>query len=307
PPRHGDVRSVVQRLFAPARLAEPAARARDLAERVFDGYARFDAVADLAQPVSMQTIARVLGLSMADADRLSPHVETLSPAIEVDADPAIEAAGWFALASLDALLADIMRDPQGTLAPSGALFRLRQEIAADPANARALSAQCSLLLFAGHATTQSLIANMVHALAAHPHVLKDVRAGAISMEAVVEETLRFDPPAQIAARSALGPVTIGAQRVEPGQRLLLLLGSANRDPDQFADADSFNPKRSRAVHLAFGGGIHACVGMALARVEARAVLEALVASGRRLSLMGPPRWSSGLSVRTLANLPMALE
>ncbi len=133
-----------------------------------------------------------------------------------------------------------------------------------------------LLLVAGNETTTNLIGNAVHALLAHPDQLDAVCRHPERMPALVEEALRFDPPIQMVFRTVTRDVEMGGARLPRGALVAALLGSANRDERVFEDPDRFDIERDTKAHLAFGHGIHSCLGAALARLEARVALEALV-------------------------------
>jgi cytochrome P450 len=136
----------------------------------------------------------------------------------------------------------------------------------------------TLLLFigAGHETTANLIGNAVHALLTHPDQLARVRAGEISWDQVVEETLRWVPSvANLPLRFAVTDLKVGDVVIPSGDAILTTLAAANRDPDQYADADLFDATRDAQGHLAFGIGVHHCIGAPLARIEAGVALPAL--------------------------------
>ena len=105
------------------------------------------------------------------------------------------------------------------------------------------------------------------ALLQHPDQLALVRSGTMSMRSVVDELLRFDAPVQITQRTALADIEVGGANVAPGDQVIVLLGAANRDPAAFTDPDRLDVARNDHRHLAFGGGIHHCLGAALARTE----------------------------------------
>jgi cytochrome P450 len=133
-----------------------------------------------------------------------------------------------------------------------------------------------LLLVAGNETTTNLIGNAVHALLDHRDQLERVRRDPALVPALVEEALRWDSPVQIVFRSTRSSVTIAGTSIPAGATLAVLLGSANRDERRFADPDRFDVGRDPRGHLAFGFGEHFCLGSALARLEAKAALGALV-------------------------------
>ena len=117
--------------------------------------------------------------------------------------------------------------------------------------------------------------------------------------ATIEEVLRFEPPLHLFTRFALAPVTVGEAALEPGDRIGLLIGAANRDPARWPDPDRFDPARPAAPHLAFGGGLHFCLGAPLARLELDAALPVLFGRFPRLRLAETPRFADRYHFRGL--------
>ncbi|MET7934222.1 cytochrome P450 [Streptomyces sp. NPDC005322] len=167
-----------------------------------------------------------------------------------------------------------------------------------------------LLLFGGYHNASSLMASTVLALLTHPGHLAAVRAGDLPMDAVTEETLRWETPAMLAVRRfATRDMRIGDTTVTAGERIWLSWASANRDPDRFVAPEVFDPTREDNAHLAFGHGTHYCPGAALARLENAIAVGSLTQRFPRLSLIGSPstlRWTSSLRSRSLLALPVSL-
>jgi cytochrome P450 len=137
-----------------------------------------------------------------------------------------------------------------------------------------LIATCVLLLVAGHETTVGLISNAILALLRHPDQLAALRADPGLADGAVEETLRYDAPVQLTGRVARGGMQVGPVSAPDGAVLLLLLAAAGRDPEVFAEPDSFDIRRGAANHLAFAAGPHFCLGAPLARLEAAIAVRA---------------------------------
>jgi cytochrome P450 len=133
-----------------------------------------------------------------------------------------------------------------------------------------------LLLIAGNETTTNLLGNLLNVLADRPDLWSALRNDPALIEVAIEETLRFDSPVQFLVREATEDVDFHGQRVRKGERVAVVMGSANRDPDLHTDPDTFRLDRERARHYAFGYGIHFCIGAPLARLEARMSMAALV-------------------------------
>jgi cytochrome P450 len=164
---------------------------------------------------------------------------------------------------------------------------------------------CVLLLVAGHETTVNLIANGTLALLRNPEALASLRADPALGGSAVEELLRYDSPVQFTSRHALADLEIGGRRVLAGETTVAVLGAANRDPAQFPDPDRLDLARHPNRHLAFGGGIHFCLGAPLARMEARIAISALL---DRLPGLGlgdqPPVRRDTVTLRGLASFPV---
>jgi cytochrome P450 len=285
PPRHDRLRRLVYHAFLPGevrhlRQAVEAATTELLGGVV--GRGGMDVVADLAFPLPATTIAHLLGVPVSDRDRFfawtEAVLETQSTGVggAVDADLLArrtrlrdEMWGYFAQA-IDEHRRRPTDDLIGTL------------VAADDRGER-LSAEdllqfCSLLLFAGHATTMNLIGNAVICCAEHPDQRARVAADLTLVGGLVEETLRYRSPVHRVMRFATRDVDLGGCRIRRGDRVVPYIASANRDPSRFRDPEVFDVSRRPNPHLAFGHGIHFCLGAALARLEAGTALRALFAT-----------------------------
>jgi cytochrome P450 len=163
-----------------------------------------------------------------------------------------------------------------------------------------------LLLIAGHETTTSLLSNLVLALLEHPGEWEALRRDPELVPAAVNEALRYDAPVQGFFRTARTRYAVGDREIPEGERVLLLFGAANRDPRKYADPDVFRAARNPDDHLAFGGGIHFCLGASLARMEGAAVLSQLVRRVRGFELAGPVERTQNPTLRGARRLPLHL-
>ena len=168
-----------------------------------------------------------------------------------------------------------------------------------------LLSTCILLLIAGHETTVNLIGNGMLALLRHPDQMALLREDPSLIKSAVEELLRFDPPVQLTGRTAKEDIPLSAGVLPKGQQAIMLLGAANRDPLQFVEPDRLDLAREDNRHLAFGMGIHFCLGAPLARIEGQ------IASGemaRRLGspelMVAEPEYKENVTLRGLASLPV---
>ena len=159
-----------------------------------------------------------------------------------------------------------------------------------------------LVLVAGNETTRNLIANGTLALLRNPSELQQLRDAPALLDAAIDEMLRYDSPVQLDSRIAREPVELRGKRIKTGQRVLCLLGAANRDPQAFPGAERLDVGRAAANHLAFGRGIHYCLGSPLAKLEARVAFEALLPRLGSLRLAAEPRYRNQVTLRGLESL-----
>ena len=280
PPNHGPLRNIVNRGFTPRRIAAWEPRVRALCEQYMaplrDG-APFDLVHDFATPLPVTIIAEMIGVEserMRDFKRWSDaFIEgSTGPGREHPFSPEFTEAVLEFMAYLRKTVRSRRRNPGDDLVSA--------ILAESPGGARLTDLDVmmfvQLLIVAGNETTTNLIGNAVHALLDHPDQIERVRRDPSLVPALVEEALRYDPPIQMVFRNALADVEIAGTTVPKGGIVAALIGSANRDERRFPDPDRFDVGREQRAHLAFGFGEHFCLGSALARLEARVALEALL-------------------------------
>ena len=277
--RHEALRSIVNRGFTPSRIAAWEPRVRAIVGAQLRGLAPgepFDVIEDLAVPLPVTIIAEMLGVDAgrrADFKRWSNAlVSMMSGAASrrpVDAGPLQDVAELFLF--LRQTVRERRRQPGDDLV----------SVLVDPARDGVLDELdmvqfVVLLLVAGNETTTNLIGNAAAALLEHRDALERVAREPERVPALVEEALRFDPPIQVAFRTVTADTELAGTRIPRGAVVAALLGSANRDERAFVEPDRFDVERDTRGHLAFGFGPHFCLGAALARLEARVALEALV-------------------------------
>ena len=170
-----------------------------------------------------------------------------------------------------------------------------------------LYAQCIALLFAGHETTRNLIGNGIYTLLQHPQETAELREQPEIIRSAVEELLRFESPVQFTARVLKEDIEVCGQPIRKGWTVLCMLGAANRDPKQFEEPNRLDLKRLNNQHLAFGAGLHFCIGAQLARLEGQIAIRNLVQRFPKMKLAGPrPEWASTFGLRGLKSLPVII-
>jgi cytochrome P450 len=172
-----------------------------------------------------------------------------------------------------------------------------------------LADQVALLYIAGHETTVNLVGNGILALLEHHDQRRRLQGDPTLTGNAIEEFLRYDPPVQMTRRITMRDTVVADQQIEAGSFVVLVLASANRDPQRFgATAARLDISRPEAnQHLSFGGGVHYCLGAALARLEARLSIATLLHRYPNLALAGPPRWNGRINLRGLDQLPVVLS
>jgi cytochrome P450 len=314
PPDHTRLRSLVARAFTPKRIADlrPTAEAitADLLDETAAAGASGDAVdliRSLAYPLPVRIICSLLGVPAADEATFTGWSRALARSLDpsvlrsADVDAAIAGAERDLAAYLEALLAFRRRTPGDDLLSA----LLAVEADGDRITAEEVVDLALLLLLAGHETTVNLIGNGVLALLHAPDQLDLLRRTPDLVPGAVDELLRFDSPVQMTQRVAPEDVDLAGCRVRAGDEILLVLGAANRDPVVFADPHRLDVTRDARRHVAFGGGIHHCLGASLARVEGQVALSALLARFRHLELAGPPVRRPTFTLRGLESLPVS--
>lgn len=276
PPRHRQLRSLVTQAFTPKAVDALAPRIAGLTNELLDGIAAggsADLIRDLAYPLPVIVISELLGIPAEDRERFKHWSDVIvsqtrsAPAGEPQDTTTSEMVEYF-LALID----------QRRSRPGSDLISslLAAEIDGKKLTVPELLGFCALLLVAGNETTTNLIGNAVLCLAESPGTLGRLLEEPGLLPQALEEVLRFRSPVQSMYRVAVAETVLSGQRVPAGAPIVAWIGSANRDGQQFQAAAEFDIDRSPNRHLAFGHGIHFCLGAPLARLEARIALEALL-------------------------------
>jgi cytochrome P450 len=280
PPRHGELRSIVNRGFTPRQIAGWEPWVREIVVEVLgdklEKAGDFDAIHDLAVPIPTLVIMQVLGVDKALRGDFKRWSDAIISGISGPGrhDP-MELGIFDTMAELMLFLSETIRERRAS--PGEDLISLL----VDPSKGHALGdaeaiSFVILLLVAGNETTTNLIGNGINALYDHPDQLALLLEDPNRMAGFIEESLRFDPPIQIVFRRATRDTEIAGVPIAKRAYVAPMLASANRDDRKFPDGDRFDIQRDTSGHLGFGFGLHFCLGSALARLQARLALEAIV-------------------------------
>jgi cytochrome P450 len=305
-PEHTRLRRMVVRDFTRDSVERWRPDVEELARRAVDQMladGSTDVVARLASPLPVAVIARVLGVPGEDLPAFRGWSDRIVEGFGAEPKPGALRANARVLGAtvaLRAYLAEQVRDRSGD--------DLLSRLAAVPdLTEEELFWFGLMLLVAGNETTTNLLGTMLLAFAEHPDQWATVRARPELVPAAVEEALRHVSPIQGLYRTARSEYRIGDGAIPAGGRVLFLFGAANRDQRHYPEPDRFLVERNPGDHLAFGSGIHYCLGAHLARLEATVVLRELAARVDSIELDGDPAWSGNPSLRGLARLPLRLS
>jgi cytochrome P450 len=313
PPDHTRLRRLVSSAFTPRHVEGLRPRVQALVDDLLDDIAaegpdaRIDLVAAFAFPLPFTVICELLGVPERDRADLGRGLTALLVPTATESEYAkAKAASDVVVGMLEALVDTKQRAPGDDLV-SG-LITARD--GGERLTTQELLSTIFQLIVAGHDTTASLIGNGVVALFRHPRQLEDLRTDPAKLAAAIEELLRYDAPVPHSTfRYATEPVDIGGATIPAGAQVIICLAAANRDRGQYATADLLDIDRAEARHLAFGHGIHFCLGAPLARMEGQLALGSLLRRFPELALAVPTeelRWGhgDGLVLRGLSELPV---
>jgi cytochrome P450 len=310
PPDHTRLRKLVSKAFAPkvvnALQPEISALVHGLLARIAER-GEFDVVEDFAYPLPVAVICRLLGVPLEDEPRFSRASALLAQSL----DPFVAFTGQLqagveerqqAVLWLREYFHGLIEERRSRPGDDFISGLIAVEESGDQLSQDEIISTCNLLLIAGHETTVNLIGNAIWAMLRNPIHWTALGADAGRAPAIVEETLRYDPPVQMVGRIAADDMTIAGLEVPAGDLMMLLLAAAQRDPAEFDRPDTFDPDRESLRHLGFGRGAHYCLGAPLARLEAGVALSAVTARFPNARLDSEPRYKSNVTLRGLSEL-----
>ena len=309
PPGHTRLRGLVQKAFTPGLVEAMRGRVQSLAGELLDKVQRnkrTDLIRDFALPLPSTIIAEMLGVPAADRHKFHRWSSAMLASNSTRRGRLrVIPTVWFFMRYIRALIRARRAAPRDDLVSA----LVRAEEAGEQLDEDELLAMIFLLLVAGHETTVNLIGNGTLALLEHPDQLARLRDAPALTRTAVEELLRYASPVETATeRYALEDVMVAGTTIPRGSLVLAVIASANRDERHFPNADKLDVGREPNKHLAFGQGIHFCLGAPLARLEGQIAIRTLLRRLPDLRLAVPPeklRWRRGLIVRGLEAFPVA--
>ncbi len=264
-----------------------------------------DIVADLAYSLPVIVIAEMLGFPVEDYPRIKVWSDQLAAALSLNPSSDQQVKANEAWTEIRGYFDQVVHQSKGN--PGNALLHrlLEAENEPDGLNREEIFTNCVLLLSAGHETTTNLIGNGMLALLQNIDQWELLVREPDLIDAAVEEILRYDSPVQWTSRLTGEAIEMNGRVIPPGEIILGALGAANRDPAKFKEPDRLDIQRTDNKHLAFGSGIHFCLGAALARMEMQIVLRELSSRFPKMRLAGKKlEWLKGLTFRGVKNLPV---
>ncbi|MCW2535381.1 MAG: Cytochrome [Modestobacter sp.] len=314
PPDHTRLRRLISTAFARGHVERLRPWVQELADSLVDGLVErsagtepVDLLAGMAEELPVAVIAELLGVPDVDRPLLRPWSNAIVKMYEYGRTTQVEDDAERAAAEFVAYLRSLAADRR--MAPGEDLLShlvTMRDADGDRLTEDELVTTCILLLNAGHEATVNVSGNGLLALLEHPDQLQRLREDPGLLPTAIEELMRFDSPLQLFERTATEDVEIGGVTVARGQKIAALLGSGNRDPGVFADADTLDVGRTDNPHITFGAGVHFCIGAPLARVELQASFGALLRRTSRLELASPARRRPEFVIRGLRELPLVV-
>jgi cytochrome P450 len=312
PPDHTRLRGLVSRAFTPRVVEALRPRVQELVDGMLDAAAEagsLDVIEDLAYPLPVTVISEMLGVPAEDHTKFRGWSQELARSLDPNPFPSTDYIYRLreAIESFDEYFGGLIEErrqrPREDLLSS--LIAAEEE--GDRLSETELLATCRLILVAGHETTVNLIGNGTLALLRHPEQLRLLREEPTLASSAVEEVLRYDPPVQLTGRIAMEEMEVAGVTVAAGHGALMLLGAANRDPERYAEPDRFDITRNDDSHLAFGYGIHFCLGAPLARLEGQVALAALARRFDMELAVDTPEYKENFVLRGLRSLPVRVS
>lgn len=306
PPEHRRTRSVMTHAMSPRAISSLRQAAESEAERVVSEILdkrQIDAVTELAERFTVKVFADAVGLTSDNRDHLLRYGEMVFNSLGPDNE--VHQRSMLGADKVGAWIAEQCRREK--LAPKGlgaALYAAADDGQISESEAALLVRS---LLSAGVDTTVSGIGNAIHSFAQYPDQWRLLSEDPGLTRQAFEEVLRYESPVHSFFRTTTCDTTLEGVKLGEGEKIVGVLAAANRDPLRWENPDAFDIRRKPLGHVAFGTGIHSCVGAAIARQESEVLLSALARRVSRLEPAGEPEWRPGNSLRALARLPLEVH
>ncbi|WP_405132147.1 cytochrome P450 [Paenibacillus sp. FSL H8-0317] len=275
-----------------------------------EGKEEVDLIRDYAYPLPTKVIMKLLGLPEEQYERVAECADSLVHlfgSMTVTYEDVTRAQNLLVL--LTAYLTDVIEERK--IHPQEDFITYLIEATDDDGvhlTIEEIHAQCAMLLFAGHETTRNLIGNGMFTLMKHPEQLQKLKDSPGLIKSTIQEVLRYESPAQITVRTALEDMEILDQQIKKGELIMFCFGSANHDPRKFTDPHLFDIERNEARNLAFGVGIHSCIGAQLAMMETEIAMSRLIARYPHMEwIQDEPEWLPNVGFRGLQRLLVRLN
>ena len=310
PPDHTRLRGLVSKAFTPRAVAALGPRVKEIVDELLDdlaGKERFDLVEEFAFPLPVIVIAEMLGIPAEDRDHFNVWSNDIALAVEpvlTRAEVArVRSASDAIVAYFEEIIEQRRRQPQEDML--SALIAAEEE--GDKLTHDELIGTLMLLLVAGNETTRSLIGNGMLALLKNPAQLQRLRAEPELLDSAIDELLRYDSPVQFIIRVVMEDLAFKGREMRAGQKIMILVGAANRDPEVFANPNALDIGRQEKSHISFGRGIHYCLGSPLALLEARAAFAGLLERFPTIRLLAEPGYRNQIVLRGVEELWVELR
>ena len=308
PPAHTRLRTLVAKAFTVRTVQKLAPRIQSIVDELLDAVAErgeMEAVSEFAYPLPITVIAELLGVEPERRDFFREASTKIAVALGPITDPQVALKANEGRLQLFDYFEELIRKRKAEPRDDLISALIQAEDRGDFLGHGELLAMLLLLLVGGHETTVNLITNGLLALMRNPDQLELLRSEEGSEKQAVEELLRYDAPVQYSGRVAKADFELGGKMIRAGQGVRMIVAAANRDPDVFDDPDTLDLRRDPCPHLAFGAGIHSCLGAPLARLEGQIALSTIV---RRFPKVRPAsadlRWRPAAVLRGLESLPL---
>jgi 4-methoxybenzoate monooxygenase (O-demethylating) len=305
PPLHTKTRGVLTRILSPAAIRDLRTAFQADAERMLEpliARGTFDGMKDFAEKYPVKVFPDAVGLPEEGRENLLPYgsmaFNAFGPRNEL-----LQQAMATAQPVIDWIMSKCNRR---AISPDGLGAQIFAAADAGELTENEAALLLRSFLTAGMDTTVNGIGNALFCFATHPEQWQRLRSNPTLVRGAFEEVLRFESPVQTFFRTTTRPIVVAGTKLDQGQKVLLFLGAANRDPRKWENADRFDVTRKATGHVAFGTGIHGCVGQAMARLEGDIVLTTLAKRVANIELAGKPEWRLNNTLHGLRSLPLRL-